>query len=145
MRTFRGQSLISVAGWSLIALTVAVLPAQAQDAGGAISAVDAAHNLAISLDSLGSGVSSGDLVLALEDAAAAGQPTSLWQLGLMYESGEGVEKDPEKALGYFSKIADEHADTAPNGVEAEIVAKSFVKVGEYYREGLPAAGVQPNH
>lgn len=146
MRTFRANPLISVAGWSVIALAVAVLPAQAQVGGAAASetAVDAALSFANSLDSLGGGISSDDLVLALEDAAETGQPTALWQLGLMYESGEGVEKDPAKAFGYFSKIADEHADTAPHGVEAEIVAKSFVKVGEYYKEGLPAAGVQPN-
>ena len=40
---------------------------------------------------------------------------ALWQLGLMYESGEGVEKDPVKAFGYFSQIANEHADAAPRG------------------------------
>ena len=57
---------------------------------------------------------------------------ALWQLGLMYENGEGVAKDPVKAFGYFSQIANEHADAAPRGVEADIVAQSFVKVGEYY-------------
>jgi TPR repeat protein len=55
-----------------------------------------------------------------------------------------VEKDPVKAFGYFSQIADEHADTAPRGVEADIVAQSFLKVGEYYRTGLPEAGIPKN-
>jgi hypothetical protein len=64
-----------------------------------------------------------------------------WQLGLMYESGEGVEQDKAKAFGYFAQIADQHADTAPRGVEADIVAHSFVKIGEYYKDGLPEAGV----
>src|SRR5690606_12769368 len=82
-----------------------------------------------------------DLISALEDAAAAGQPMAMWQLGLMYESGEGVEKDPVRAFGYFSQIANEHADAAPRGVEADIVAQSFVKVGEYYRQGVPEAGI----
>ena len=66
---------------------------------------------------------------------------ALWQLGLMYENGEGVEKDPVKAFGYFSQIANEHADAAPRGLEADIVAQSFVKVGEYYADGLPDAGI----
>lgn len=139
MRTFRARTLISVAGWTAIALMVAALPVQAQDGDVQITetAADAALNMANALD----GVSSGDLVLALEDAAETGQPTALWQLGLMYETGEGVEKDPAKAFSYFSQIADEHADTTPKGMEADIVGRSFVKMGEYYRSGLPEAGI----
>lgn len=105
------------------------------------TAIDAALDLANRLDGAGGGVSSDAALTALEDAAAAGQPMALWQLGLMYENGEGVAKDPAKAFGYFSQIADEHADTPPRGLEADIVAQSFVKVGEYYAEGLPDAGI----
>jgi hypothetical protein len=64
-----------------------------------------------------------------------------WQLGLMYESGEGVAQDKAKAFGYFAEIADQHADAAPKGIESDIVAHSFVKVGEYYNAGLPEAGI----
>lgn len=105
------------------------------------TAVDAALDLANRLDGAGGGVSSDAALIALEDAAAAGQPMALWQLGLMYENGEGVEKDPVKAFGYFSQIANDHADAAPRGLEADIVAQSFVKVGEYYAAGLPDAGI----
>src|SRR5690606_36964878 len=42
---------------------------------------------------------------------------------------------------YFAQIANQHADAAPKGVEADIVARSFVKVGDYYRSGLPDAGI----
>lgn len=105
------------------------------------TAIDAALALANRLDGAGGGVSSADALMALEDAAAAGQPMALWQLGMMYENGEGVAKDKAKAFGYFSQIANEHADAAPRGVEADIVAQSFVKVGEYYRDGLPDAGI----
>jgi TPR repeat protein len=105
------------------------------------TAVDAALAMANMLDGAGGGVSSQDLMSALEDAAAAGQPMALWQLGVMYENGEGVAKDPVKAFGYFSQIANEHADAAPRSLEADIVAQSFVKVGEYYQDGLPDAGI----
>jgi hypothetical protein len=108
------------------------------------TAADAALAMANQLDGAGGGISSADLIAALEDAALAGQPMALFQLGLMYESGEGVDKDPVKAFGYFSQIADEHADTAPKGVEADIVAQSFLKIGEYYRHGLPEAGIPKN-
>lgn len=115
-------------------------PLEAQ-AAPPMTAVDAALDLANRLDGAGGGVSSIDALNALKDAAAAGQPMALWQLGVMYENGEGVAKDPVKAFGYFSQIANEHADAAPRGLEADIVAQSFVKVGEYYRDGLPDAGI----
>lgn len=140
MRTFRAATLISVAA----GIMLAALPVRAQEAlvvPASETAVDAALNMANILDGAGGGISSTDLVAALEDAAAAGQPMALWQLGLMYESGEGVLRDPAKAFSYFRQIADEHADAAPKGVASDIVAQSFVKVGEYYRSGLPEAGI----
>jgi TPR repeat protein len=151
MRTFRAGALVSVAFWAALAIAGVATPAAAQVSGVLPSlpaapetAADAALAMANQLDGAGGGISSADLIAALEDAALAGQPMALFQLGLMYESGEGVDKDPVKAFGYFSQIADEHADTAPKGVEADIVAQSFLKIGEYYRQGLPEAGIQKN-
>lgn len=143
MRTFRAKALISVATGPAIALALWSAPVYAQVSGvvPADTAVDAALNMANMLDGAGGGISSDALISALEDAAAAGQPMALYQLGLMYENGEGVEQDRVKAFGYFSQIANEHADAAPRGVEADIVAQSFLKVGEYYKEGLPEAGI----
>ena len=143
MRTFRVNTLISVVAGPALLMGLAAGPAFAQVNGALPSnaAVDAALNMANMMDGAGGGVSSDDLIRALEDAAAAGQPMALYQLGLMYESGEGVAKDPVKAFGYFSQIANEHADAAPRGVESDIVAQSFVKIGEYYAAGLPEAGI----
>lgn len=151
MRTFRAGALVSVAFWAALAIAGVATPVAAQVSGVLPSlpaapetAADAALAMANQLDGAGGGISSADLIAALEDAALAGQPMALFQLGLMYESGEGVDKDPVKAFGYFSQIADEHADTAPKGVEADIVAQSFLKIGEYYRQGLPEAGIPKN-
>lgn len=105
------------------------------------SAAEAAQDLAHMLDSAGGALSGDTLLHALEGAAAAGEPTALWQLGMMYESGTGVVRDPVRAFGYFSQIADLYAEAPPRGLDADIVAQSFLKVGEYYRNGLPAAGV----
>src|SRR5690606_3540925 len=104
-------------------------------------AVDAAQALANALDTASAGLSSADQVAALEDAAAQGDAMALWQLGLMYENGEGVAQDKAKAFGYFEQIADQNAEAAPKGIEADIVAHSFVKMGEYYEEGVPEAGI----
>ena len=133
MRIFRASALASVIFGA--ALTFSAVPATAQ------TAVDAAQAMASAMDGAGGGISSADQVAALEAAAAAGDPMALWQLGLMYESGEGVAQDKAKAFGYFAEIADQHADTAPKGLEADIVAHSFVKMGEYYKDGLPEAGI----
>ena len=135
MRTIRDNSLISVTTAAFLALAASVLPVHAQ------TAADAALNMANMLDGAGGGVSGDDLLAALEDAAEAGQPMAMWQLGTMYENGEGVDRDPVKAFGYFAQIANQHADAAPRGVEADIVAQSFVKVGDYYKAGLPDAGI----
>src|SRR5215217_8542905 len=135
MRTIRDHSLISVTTAAILALAASVMPVYAQ------TAADAALDMANMLDGAGGGVSGDDLLSALEDAAEAGQPMAMWQLGTMYENGEGVTKDRAKAFGYFAQIANQHADAAPKGVEADIVARSFVKVGEYYKDGLPDAGI----
>lgn len=160
MRIFRVVSaLISVAAGPALAMTLAGTPAAAQGAfaappagipdSGTVqvqdpfsgTAADAALALANRMDGVRGGVSNEEYLSALENAAAAGQPMAMWQLGVMYENGEGVAKDPVKAFGYFSQIANDHADAAPRGLEADIVAQSFVKVGEYYADGLPDAGI----
>ena len=134
MRTIGEKSLISVTLAAMMALA-SMAPVHAQ------TAADAALNMANMMDGAGGGVSGDDLLSALEDAAEAGQPMAMWQLGTMYENGEGVDRDPVRAFGYFAQIANQHADAAPKGVEADIVAQSFVKVGEYYKAGLPDAGI----
>ncbi len=115
---------------------LAAVPASAQDA------IEAAQELAQMLDGVsGSELNSDNLVSALEGAAAAGQPIALWQLGVMYETGAGVEKNPAKAFQYFSQIANENADAPPSSLDADIVAQSFVKIGDYFLSGIPDAGI----
>lgn len=137
MRINRDISLVGALPGLLAALLVAA-PAHAQ------TAADAALDFARTMDGSGSFVSSDTYISALESDAAAGRPLALWQLGTMYENGEGVDKDPVKAFGYFAQIANQHADTAPRGLEADIVASSFIKLGEYFRLGVPEAGVTQN-
>ena len=117
------------------------LPAPPPDAAAGVDAVDAAQALASALDGAGGGVTASDQLNALQDAASAGDPMAQWQLGLMYESGEGVAQDKAKALGYFAEIANQHADAPAGGTEADIVAQSFIKMGDYYWHGLPEAGI----
>ncbi len=97
------------------------------------------------LDSATVEMSGDNVVSALRGAAEAGQPIALWQLGLMYESGLGVEKDQARAFQYFSQIADQNADAPPRSLDADIVAQSFLKVGDYYLSGVPGAGIDADN
>lgn len=135
MRTVRDNSLISVTMAALFALTGAVLPVHAQ------TAADAALNMANMLDGAGGGVSDDALLAGLETAAADGEPMAMWQLGTMYESGQGVERDPAKAFSYFDQIARQNFDSIPRGSNSDIVAQSLLKISDYYKGGVPDAGI----
>lgn len=135
MRTSREFSLFTAATGMMLSM-FALVPAYAQ------TAADAALGFARALDGGGAFVSNDTYLSALESDAAAGRPMALWQLGTMYENGEGVDKDPARAFGYYSQIAIQHADAAPRGLEADIVARSFVKLGDYFRVGAPEVGLR---
>jgi len=147
MLIFSGIRLALRAGAAVLLLAVpafaqndiAALPAPSP--GSAATAADAVNEMAGMFGGADGGVSESDMLAALEGAAAAGQPLALYRLGMMYENGTGVERDRAKAFGYFARIADQNADTPPRSIEADVVAQSFVKMGEYYREGLPDAGI----
>ena len=93
MRTFSARALVSVSLMS--ALLFAAAPAYAQ--GQPATAADAAQAMASAMDGAGGGITSADQIAALETAAQAGDPMAQWQLGLMYESGEGVDETQEPA------------------------------------------------
>lgn len=134
--------IVRKAAFALTAAISMLMPLGHMAAAKAQSALDAAQELAQMLDGANTTQLNGDhLVSALEDAAAAGQPIALWQLGVMYETGAGVEKDPARAFQYFSQIANENADAPPSSLDADIVAQSFVKIGDYFLHGVPDAGI----
>ena len=145
MRTSSARALLIAAGFALLGATPGLAQELLAAAPAAVAptpdALDAAQALASALDGAGGGVTALDQITALQDAAMAGDPMAQFQLGLMYENGEGVTQDRAKAFGYFAEIANQHADAAPKGTEADIVAHSFVKMGEYYQDGVPEAGI----
>jgi len=133
MRTFSTKIVACLISVSLVFASI-----------GNANAQDNTNILSLFGDS-DSEVSNQDLLAALEEAADAGQPIALWRLGVMYEKGEGVQQDRTKAFLYFRELANENADTPPKSVGADIVAQSFLKIGEYYREGVPDAGVKADN
>jgi uncharacterized protein len=81
---------------------------------------------------------------ALEYAATKGHPRALWKLGRMHADGDGVAHDDLKAFEYFSRIADAHADEAPDTPNASFIASAFVTLGTYFLEGIPGTYVRAN-
>ena len=81
---------------------------------------------------------------ALEYAATHGHALALWKLGRMYADGDGVPRNDLRAFEYFSKIADENADEAPDSPRAGVVANAFVSLGSYFLNGIRGSYVQPN-
>jgi hypothetical protein len=81
-------------------------------------------------------------VVALEYAAEQGVVAAKWKLGRMYAEGDGVEQSDIRAFEYFREIADDHADDNPAGSDARYVANAFVRLGQYYRVGIPDSDVR---
>ena len=83
-------------------------------------------------------------VEALGFAAEQGHPIALWKLGRMYAEGDGITRDDYKAFGYFSEVADAHADDSPTEPSSRFVSDAFVALGKYYQSGIPDTDIMPN-
>ena len=83
-------------------------------------------------------------VKALEYAADQGYALASWKLGRMYAAGDGVPRDDLKAFEYYSRIADDNADEAPDSPRAGVVASAFVALGSYFLEGIKNSSVGVN-
>lgn len=81
---------------------------------------------------------------ALEYAATQGHTLALWKLGHMYADGDGVPRNELKAFEYFSRIADDNAEEAPDSQRASVVASAFVSLGAYFLDGIKGSYVASN-
>lgn len=77
-----------------------------------------------------------------ERAAEAGSPMANWYLGTMYRLGEGVGADPAKSFGYYRQVAISYDAEQPNTRLMQMTVDSLVRVGDAYRHGLAAAGIE---
>ncbi len=84
----------------------------------------------------------GDTEIALQGlgfAAAKGHRASLWKLGQMYATGDGVAADDRKAFRFFSRIANDYSDGDALGRDRRFVSRAFVALGSYYQSGITDA------
>lgn len=138
---------------ALAALLLAVAaagPAQALDANARTSPMATPKSFGSAKDALRTGMrdyNAGDkvgAVQALEFAADQGHALALWKLGRMYADGDGVVRNDLKAFEYFSRIADDNADEAPDSPRAGVVASAFVSLGNFFLDGIKGSYVAAN-
>jgi TPR repeat protein len=87
----------------------------------------------------------GDFATALghfQRAAEAGSPMANWYLGTMHRLGQGVPADAGKAFGYYRQAAIAYDSEQPNTRLMQMTVDSLVRVGDAYRAGLAAAGIE---
>src|SRR5665213_4256912 len=82
---------------------------------------------------------------ALDFAAKKGVPGAQWKLASMYADGDGVSRDDMKAFKLFSELAAQGSeDDVTEAVAAPYVSNAYVRLGTYYREGIPNSKVKPD-
>lgn len=85
-----------------------------------------------------------EAVGALRYAAEQGSHAAQWKLGRMYQTGDGVEKNPKAAFEFYKQVADSYADARPGTPDWQFTANAMVALGRYYRDGVPEAGIRVN-
>ncbi|HSB59003.1 MAG TPA: tetratricopeptide repeat protein [Methyloceanibacter sp.] len=134
MRMFK-QRLIALLG--LTAMAAPLAAGHAEDASPFVSAT-AAYRQGIA--ELKSGETE-EALPALEYAADHGVLGAQLKLARIYAVGNGVRKNEGKAYFYYRQIANQRADISPMSPVSKYVAESFVALGKYYIDGIPAADV----
>jgi TPR repeat protein len=76
-------------------------------------------------------------ITELDQQARIGTLGAIWKLGRMYAEGDGVTADKGKAFAYFQRLANEQSNVNPTAPEAALVANAFVRLGQYYLDGIP--------
>ena len=132
MQMFKHSLIVALA---LVATPLAA--AHAEDASHFGSATDAYRE---GIAELKSGETE-EALPALEYAADHGVLGAQLKLARIYAVGNGVRKNEGKAYFYYRQIANQRADISPMSPVSKYVAESFVALGKYYVDGIPAADV----
>lgn len=80
---------------------------------------------------------------SLQYAAEKGEPRAAWKLGKMYETGDGVKEDDQKAFQYYTQVVRQHDDGRMDSPSAPYVASAYVALGKFFMKGIE--GVLPKN
>jgi len=85
-----------------------------------------------------------EAVSVLKYAADQGNPAAQWKLGRMYETGDGVKRDPIAAFNIFKGITERFSGANPNSPDGQFASEAMVALGRYYHSGIPLSGLAPD-
>lgn len=83
-------------------------------------------------------------VPALQYAAKGGETRAQWQLGRMYASGQGVQRNDRMAYNYFMGIVREYREDRYDRMQQTMVSDAFVALGIYNLSGIVNSDIKPN-
>lgn len=126
--------------WLLVAAVCLAGPALAFEPTPEVNTPNDAYRYGMDAYRAGDNVTALD---AFEYAAAGGHVRAKWMVGRMYARGEGVERDDGRAFEIFADIAEENGDDRRLTPDTPYVADAYVALGNYYRDGDDAGGVNP--
>jgi hypothetical protein len=78
-------------------------------------------------------------------ASEDGNMVADWYLGHIYRKGRGVPRDDVTAFSYYSRVADTYDPDERDQNRLRIMVDAQLRVADYYRTGIPAAGVPANY
>ncbi|HVY18931.1 MAG TPA: tetratricopeptide repeat protein [Bauldia sp.] len=82
---------------------------------------------------------------ALDFAAQKGIAGAQWKLARMYADGDGVTRDDAKAFQLFGEvISNSNDDDSVDAEAAPYVSNAYVRLGNYYKSGIPNSKVKPD-
>lgn len=81
---------------------------------------------------------------ALDHAASKGVLDAQLRLAEIYAAGHGVTKDRAKSYGYYQQIVSKFSGASPRHPVAGQIAKAFVALAGYYRDGIAELNIKPD-
>ena len=78
-------------------------------------------------------------------ASDEGNIVADWYLGHMYRKGRGVPHDDATAFSYYSRVADTFDSEEKDQNKLRIMVDAQLRVADYYRTGIPAAGIRVDY
>jgi TPR repeat protein len=77
-------------------------------------------------------------------ASEDGNMAADWYLGHMYRTGRGVPRDDATAYSYYSRVAELYDPEEPDQKRLRICVDALVRIADYQRTGIAAAGIAEN-
>jgi len=128
-----------------VAVAVLALPASGSGASDVLQLASAENTQPQRIAAV-SGSAASQRPIDLELASERGGLEASLKLARRYETGDGVPAGRSagrgKAFNLYQRIVDDHAEIRATDKDAGSVAQAFVALGNYYRSGIPGAGIK---